>query len=35
VDSASYPAAFLLAGGVLTAACLLAALTPERPAAAS
>ena len=29
VDSASYPAAFALAGGVLAAASLLAALTPE------
>jgi MFS family permease len=31
VDSVSYPAAFVLAGGVLAAASLLAALTPERP----
>jgi predicted MFS family arabinose efflux permease len=30
VDSASYPAAFCLAGGVLAAAGLLALLTPER-----
>jgi MFS transporter, DHA1 family, multidrug resistance protein len=30
VDSASYPAAFALAGGVLAAASLLAAVTPER-----
>ena len=33
VDSVSYPAAFVLAGGVLAAAALLTALTPERPAA--
>jgi MFS transporter, DHA1 family, multidrug resistance protein len=31
VDSVSYPAAFVLAGGVLAAASLLAFLTPERP----
>lgn len=31
VDSVSYPAAFALAGGVLAAAALLAALTPEPP----
>jgi dipeptide/tripeptide permease len=29
-DSASYPAAFGLAGGVLAAAALLALITPER-----
>jgi hypothetical protein len=29
VDSASYPAAFGLAGGVLAAAGLLALITPE------
>ena len=31
VDSASYPAAFVLAGAVLAAASLLAAVSPERP----
>jgi len=31
VDSASYPAAFALAGAVLAAASLLAAVSPERP----
>jgi MFS family permease len=31
VDSVSYPAAFVLASGVLAAASLLAFLTPERP----
>jgi MFS family permease len=31
VDSASYPAAFALAGGVLAAAALLALITPEPP----
>ncbi|HEY0934624.1 MAG TPA: MFS transporter [Trebonia sp.] len=31
VDSVSYPAAFALAGGVLAAAALLAALNPEPP----
>ena len=35
VDSVSYPAAFVLAGGVLAAAALLAVLTPEGPAPAS
>ena len=31
VDSASYPAAFGLAAGVLAAAALLAVMTPESP----